>query len=626
MLKHYLTIALRTLSKQKLYTFVNLFGLTLGLTCVILILVYVQYERSFDRFHEQAERIHRIVQQQPGNVYLGSDRFAVTPAPLAGTLVSEFPEVTHATTIDTYSALLSRDDQHFYEEGLWADAHLFEVFTFPLLQGTPETALAEPNSLVLTTSLAQKIFGDEDPMGQTLLYQNQEAYTVTGVIEDVPDNAHFTFSYVASLISQNSYKRSLDNNRWNNNSWYTYFLLPQGYDYSELQAKMPAFTLKYLVDEDDDPEERNRYAVQPLTSIHLRSHINFEIAPNNDIKYIYLFSAIAVVILLLACINYMNLAVARSIKRAREVGMRKVVGAHQWQLIVQFIGESVLMSLLALALALLLAYLLLPAFGTLVERALHLDYAGDGWLLPGLLAIALVVGVVSGSYPAFFMSSLRPVHVLKGTPRHRTGRRGLPSLLVVGQYALSIILVAGSLVIYQQLRFIQNKELGYNREHVVTINIRDSALRQNRRVVKDELLRYPNVIGATVSSSLPTRISSSTTVHGWEGSTEDDELPIYQANVDYDFLDVFEIDLAEGRFFSRDFASDTAGAVVLNETAVKALGWEPGAAVGKQFKRWQDEGSVVGVVKDFHMHSFHQPIQPLMFTINADWASYFSVP
>ena len=625
MVKNYLKIAFRNLFKQKLYAVVNIVGLAVGLACVILILRYVQYELSFDTFHEKADQIHRIVQRQPGNVFLGSDHFAVTPAPLAQTLVSEFPEVLYATTIDSYNALLSHSDQHFYEDGLRADEHVFQVFTFPMIQGNPETALAEPNTIVLTASLAAKIFGDEDPMGKILIHQNEDPFTVTGVIEDVPANAHFTFSYITSIRSQENYVSNLERNSWNSNSWFTYFVVQEDVSQDQLQAKMPAFTQKYLADDEDDPDdpnERNQYIVQALTSIHLYSHVNFEMSANNDIKYIYLFSAIALVILLIACVNYMNLATARSITRAKEVGMRKVVGAHRGQLIRQFIGESMLMVFFALVLALILVHVLLPIFGRLVERDLALNYAEEGWLLLGLGGIGLVVSLFAGSYPALFMSALRPIHVLKGALGRGVRRSRLRSLLVVGQYTISIVLVIGSLVIYQQLRFIQNKELGYDREHVVVMPIRDRAVRQNTETIKNELRRHADVISVSTSSHLPARIASSTTVERWEGSSEGDELAIYQANIDYDFLDVFELELAEGRNYSRDFPSDTVGAFLLNETAVKALGWD--TAIGKQFHYWRTDGPVIGVVKDFHMHSLHQPIQPLMLRLGG-WVRHLSV-
>ena len=623
MLKNYLRVALRSLTKQKVYTFVNIIGLAVGLACFILIQRYVQYELSFDTFHEKADRIHRIVQRQPGNIYMGSDQFGVTPAPLARTLIEEFPEVTGATTIDNQKALLSLDEQHFYEDGLWGDESFFEVFTFPMTFGDARSALSEPYSIVLTSSLAEKIFGNENPMGQTVVFQNEDSYSVTGIIEDVPKNSHFTFSFVASIISQSNYMENRE--RWNNNSWFNYFVLQEGVSYTQLQKKLPAFTKKYIGHNfEEDPEDINQYYIQPLTSIHLHSHINFEISANNDIKYIYMFSAIAIVILLIACVNYMNLATARSINRAREVGMRKVVGAHRLQLVLQFIGESVLLSFLSLILALAFVHLLLPVFGRWMERDLTIGYAGDARIILGLIGIALFVGIVSGSYPAAFMSSMRPIHVLKGAIERGSGRSRLQRFLVIAQYTISIILVIGSVTIYRQLQFIQNEDMGYDREHVVVVRVRDQAVRDRFPIIRNELLRNPNIVHVATSASLPTRISSSTSVRGWEGSNEEDALPIYRVGVSHEFLDVFDIELIEGRNFSREFTSDTsnAGVFLLNETAVKAIGWD--SAVGKRFNLWENEGRVIGVVKDFHMHSLHLPIEPLMLSLRNNWASYLS--
>ncbi|MEX1054889.1 MAG: ABC transporter permease, partial [Rhodothermales bacterium] len=326
MLRNYLAVALRNLARNKGYAFINVAGLAVGLACFILIFLFIEHEHSYDRFYENGDKIHRVVQRQPGNVFLGSDYFAVTPAPLAPTLVEEFPEVSAATTVSSQSALLSSGDQHFWEEGIWADPHFFDVFSFDLRRGRGETALAEPGSIILTESLAAKIFGDLDPIGQSLLHQNRDTYTVTGIVEDPPENSTLRFDFVTTLLSQSNYANNLAKQAWNNNSWHTFFMLAPGADAADLQAKMPALVEKYVADEDDEPAERNQYIVQPLSDIHLRSTVNFDMGVRGDIRYVYLFAAIGLVILLLACVNYTNLAVARSIKRTREVGMRKVVG------------------------------------------------------------------------------------------------------------------------------------------------------------------------------------------------------------------------------------------------------------------------------------------------------------
>ena len=624
MMANYLKIALRHFKRQKLYAFVNIVGLAVGLACVILIARYIQYEGSYDRFHEKADRIYRIIQRQPGNNYLGNDYLSVTSAPLAPALGETFPEIIRTTTIWRTAALLGRGDQHFFEDGIYASAAVFDIFTFPLRRGNPATALAEPNSIVLTASLAEKLYGDANPLGTILTYhtpQEEETYTVTGMMDDVPDNAHFTFRFITSIRSNPYYRRDLEDNIRNNNSYHTYLLVREDTDAHRLQAKLPAFTKLYLADGGLD--HPNEYYLQALTDIHLHSRFNFDIAAQGDITFIYLFSAIAAVILLLACINYMTLAVARSMKRAREVGLRKVVGAHRSQLVRQFLGESFLLTSLALVLALGLVHLLLPAFSDLVERPLRMDYAENPLLLPGLLVLILLIGLLSGSYPALYLSSLRPAHVLKGSGALPSRKARLQRLLVIGQYTASIALIGGSLVIYQQLRYVENKEMGYDRTQVVTTRVRGPELADNYATLRAELLRNPNVVAVASSSALPIHVTSSTSVTGWEGGPDSEYLSIRRLIVDYDFFDVFGIGLAEGRRFSRSFATDTAGAFLFNRAAVQAFGWD--TALDKRFLFRDEEGPVIGVVNDFHMHSLHYPIEPLMIQLGTYWMGYLSV-
>lgn len=625
MLKNYVIIALRTLRKQKGYAFINIAGLVIGLACFMLILLFVQHELSYDQFHEKADRIYRVARHLPGRVFLGSDYYAVTPASLASTLEKEYPEVASATSIKNQRALLGLGKQHVLEEGLLADAHFLDVFTFPLRLGDAKTALIEPNSILLTESLARKIFGDVDPLGRTLLYQNQDIYTVTGIIPDVPGNSSLRFTFIASAHSNADYLRDTAGARWNNNSWHTFFVLTQRRSAAQLQAKMPALVEKYIAQEGDDPATHAQLILQPFQDVHLRSYFNFDIGGRGSITYVYLFAAIGLVILLLACINYTNLAVARSIKRTREVGLRKVVGAGHRQLIGQFLGESVLMTALALVLALGLVHLLLPFFGHLVERPLRLDYAGNGLLLPGLLALVGLVGLLSGSYPAFFMASLRPIEVLTGKTDRRATRFRAQRLLIVGQYAISIALVVGSVVIYRQMQYMQQKELGYDREHIVTVRVQDAALHQHYTSLREEWLRNPQIVAVTSSGSLPTNIDWRQQIRGWAGSSEDDQLPIYRFDTGYDFLEVFGMEVIAGRSFSREVPTDIDEGCLINEATARALGWTLQEAIGKQFIHDNIyERTVIGVVKDFHMHSMHLTIEPLIILLNPDQAGYIS--
>ncbi|NJO02780.1 MAG: FtsX-like permease family protein [Bacteroidia bacterium] len=612
MYKNYFKIAWRNLRRQKLYSFINIGGLAIGLTCFILIFLYVQHELSYDRFYPDADRIYRVYQRQEGNVFLGSDYFAVTPAQLASTMMKEFLEVTSATSIQTPSALLGYRRQSYWENGIRADAHFFEVFAYSFLRGNPQTALKNPRSIVLTRSLARKIFGHQNPLGQTLSYQafqEPELFTVTGVMEDLPTHASFKFSFIASILTDNNYVRDMSQEKWNGNSFYTFFKLADKAEPAVLEAKLPALIRKYVHYNGNVPFE-DQYFIQALADLHLQTNINFDIGLKGSPRYVQLFSLIAVVVLLLACVNYTNLAIARSLKRTQEVGLRKVVGATRRQLIGQFLCESVLIAGLAFVLALGLVQPLLPVFGYLLERPIELNLTENIYVLPILLGIVLLVGMLSGSYPAFFMSSLNPVQVLKGKPGRRVAGIGVQRWLVVGQFVASIVLIISSLVIYRQFQYIQNKELGYDRAHILSIQVRDPAVRERFKVIKDEFLEQPSVLEVSATEHLPVNISSSTLIKNQEGS----DLTIYQTSVDDDFLTLFDIQLIAGRNFSPDLQTDAQGKCLINETAAKALGWTPEEALGQKFNYFNGENThtIIGVVKDFHMHALYQPIEPLM--------------
>lgn len=624
MLKNYFIIAIRNLRKQKLYSFINIGGLAVGLASFLLIMVFVQHELSYDNFYKNADRIHRIVQRQTGNDYLGTDYFAVTPAPLAAVLLDEFSEITNATIVNDQMSLLQLDDQSYWEKGIWADAHFFEVFDFPLLQGNIEIVLAQPYSIVLTSSLAHKIFGEENPLGKTLLFQNEDTYTVTGIMPDLPDNSSLQYEFITTIQSESHFAEQLKQQRWGSNSYYVFFTLAEGINPQQLQTKLALSGIPQKFQTDNSYPFHDEYYVHALSDLHLQSGINFDIGLKGDKKYIYLFSIIAVLILLLACINYMNLAVARSIKRAREVGLRKVIGAARLQLMFQFLGESILIAFLALLLALALVQVLEPFFSQLVERSITLDFLGNSILLPGLIVLMIAVGIFSGSYPAIFMSRLEPVKVLKGKVDGRTSNVRVQRLLIIGQYAVSIALVMSSLVIYYQLQYMQQKELGYEKEHVVTVGVRDHSLLQNYDVIRNEWLSNSNILAMTASNSLPTNVGSSTIINDEDGSGKEDDLAIYEWRVNYDFLKVFGIELVAGRTFSPEIASDVEEGYIINETAAHALGWTPEEAIGKQFTHNGTE-TVIGVVKDFHMHSMHIAIQPLMIHYGTSWLSNISL-
>lgn len=631
MFRNYFKISIRNIYKQKLYAAINIGGLAVGLCCFILIFLFVQHELSYDRSYENADRIYRIIrryQADETHLYPGLQYSAFSPAPLGSALVKEFPEVTVATTVDKQTALLGLEkDDHYLEDGLLADEHFIEIFNYRFIQGSAKSALDNPKSIVLTESLSKKIYGDKDPLGQTLIYQNGTPnryrevihigapYMVTGVIKDPPENTSFRFSFIASILSNVDYADAINGSSWGNGQ-HTFFLMAEGIDPVAFQEKLPAALDKYS-------EEEDKYVIQPLNKIYLQSNVNDNLGSKGDPKYIFLFSAIALVVLLLACANYMNLAIARSVNRAREVGLRKVVGARRQQLIFQFLGESVLITFLALLLALGLAQLFLPVFGNLIERGIKLNFLENTLLIPGLFALIFVVGLISGSYPALYMSSLRPFLVLKGKIGNRASGINLQKSLVVMQYGVSIILVIGSMVIYRQLQFIQNKELGYDKEHVITIDSRDNSVNKNFDVIHNELLQNPQIIAVTKSGHLPTNIRGRFTYRRKEhGNKEDEESLMYRSLVHYDFLEVFGIQLIAGRDFSKEIKSDMRAACMINETAAKAQGWTPEEAIGSVYG---NDFPVIGVIRDIHMHSMHEPIQPLMLILHNGRGRYISL-
>ncbi len=623
MFKNYLITAVRNIRRNKVYSLLNIFGLAIGMAAFILIFLYVRYELSFDRWHDNAGRIYRVVQKQPGNVHLGSDRIAVSPSPLAAALMQDYPQVVSATRINYVPvAPFSYKDKSFVESsGLWVDPYFFKVFSVELVSGNTETALNEYNSILLSESKARKFFGEENPLGKTIQFNNRYDMVVTGIFKDFPKNSHFTSDIMMPFDAQRTLtNRNLDT--WGSNSYYTYLLLQEGADPNALEGQLTALFKRYSKGE--AWEDTAEFYMQRLTRIHLYSNINFEIAPNGNIKYIYLFSSIAFLILFIACINYVNLATARSAKRSKEVGMRKVVGAHRSQLVKQFLGESTLITFIALCLTLELVTLSLPAFNRFIERDIAFNLVENPGLLIGVLITFAFVALLAGGYPAAYISKFRPISALKSLSDKGKRSSFMRNTLVVFQFVISILLILSTVVVYSQLRFIQNREMGYNREHIVVLRPRDRNLRKQIEVFKSELRGHTDILGVSASTSLPNSISSSSHP-SWPGKPEDLDAPIYFCECDYDFVDVFDLKLASGRNFSRDFTSDANGAFLINESAVKTIGWDE--PLGKQFYRWDDEphGQIVGVLKDFHMHSLHQEIAPLYVFLDPENYRYVSI-
>ena len=600
---NYFKIALRNLLKNKLHSYINMAGLTIGMSTFILIALYVQYELSYDQHFEDSSQIYRVYTKLIGSDFRGTNEFAVSPMPLAQTLKKDFAEVEQATTLTISKELVSTQGNVFRESGLYADEYSFDIFNFPVLEGVGKEALKDPTAILITKSLADKYFGDEPAIGKTLTINQKKLLTVKGIIQDPPKNQHFQFDYITTLFNKRYSK--YDVGKWGNNNYWTYMKLAEGQDDEALQTKLETIDQMAAPAYEDVPF-KPAFKLQTITDIHLYSQMNVELQANSDIRYLYLFGAIGFIILFLAAVNYMNLATAGSAKRATEVGVRKVMGAHKGQLIRQILGESFLLTFMSFVIALALTNLVLPIFNQLVDKYIPFSIIGNQWLLIGLLSTALLIGGLSGLYPALFLAVIMPVNAFRGNFL-KDYRRGtsLRNLLVIGQFVAAIVLAIGSVVVYQQLQFIQNKKLGYNRDEVVYVSLQQGPSLNKIATLEAELKKHPGIKQVAYAANLPLNSYNSGTVDDWEGNTTGEELQIYRNYVGYEFFDLFEMEIVEGRSFSPNHPTDTAEAYVLNEAAVNVIGWEK--AVGKQFL----DGQVIGVVKNFHFQPFNFAIQPM---------------
>ena len=615
MFKNYVTISLRNLLKSKWISFINITGLAVGLASFILILAYVQHEFSYDRFFEKADRIHRIL--------IGDQRFGketeyndTNPELLAPLLKSEFPEIVNSTRIykssSTEKVVVQKENLVFYADGLYADENFLEIFTYPFISGGRRGALSGPKVVVLTEALARKLFGTEDPLGQTIAYREKRRtyyVKVSGVIEDVPENTHLKFDYILSMETLRTDERnSYMFNTWDIWNFLTYVELMPNVAKAVIEDKAPQFIKNYFSSENLSTDKTS-VVLQPVTDIHLRSQVRGERATNNEIRYIYLFGSIAVIILLIACINYMNLTTARSANRAKEIGIRKVTGANRSQIFHQFMGESIFTVLLATGLALGLVHLFLPQFRTLIAVDLHINYIENLGLLILIFGATFTAGILSGIYPAAVLSSFLPVKVMRA--QSPSGKKGsfFRNTLVVIQFCASIILLVGTLVIFRQMHFIKSERLGYDREHVVIIPIQEEETRKKSGLLKAELSKLPEVQNVSLSSGLPTDIRSH--LYGTKFQTDEGEtitMDFYFDYVDHDFTDVFKVEIVQGRKFSKEHGDDDT-CFYVNEAFVKKLGWAEPA--GKEFKAMGKVRKVVGVVKDFHFATLHNEIEPM---------------
>ncbi|NIM90224.1 MAG: FtsX-like permease family protein [Candidatus Aminicenantes bacterium] len=613
MLKSYLKIAFRNIGKHKGFSFINIAGLAIGMACCILILLWIQDELSYDKFHENRNELYRVftkVQYSDGRTNLFTESYF----PLSRVLTEECPEVVAASRYAThYGLLVKYGEKSFAEDSFgFADASFLSMFSFPFLKGDPKTALSDKFSVVITEEMSQKYFGREDPMGKTLNVNDQVDLQVTGVIEEVPLDSSLQFDF---LIPYPLYWGPdwTEPDHWGGNPLETYVLLNKNAVTYETEKKITSIKEKH----DPSPATQSTTLnLQPLTRIHL-----YGLEGGGPVTYIYIFLAVALFVLIIACINFMNLSTAKAATRAGEVGMRKVVGARKADLIKQFFGESILLSFIALFLALLIVELLLPVFNNLSGKQLALGFSSNIIIILGLLGIAVFTGVVSGSYPALFLSSLQPVKVLKGSVPLSSGSSLFRKVLVVSQFALSIFLIIGTAIIYRQLNYMKNRDMGYDANQLIFIYVQRD-LTAKYESVKNELLKNSNILSVTRSLQVPSNIGSTVSALDWEGKNPDESVSMNWDIVDFDYFETLKMEMVQGRGFSREFGSDVSGAYIVNEEAAELMGME--SPVGKRLSVFRNEGKVIGVVKNFHFKSLHNEITPFVFWMNPGWASMMS--
>ena len=601
MLNNYLKIVSRNIKRHKGYSFINIMGLAVGMACCIMMLLWVQDELSWDRFHENGDHIFRVIaeQQTIGETILN----ARTPDPLLPALRENFPEIVDAIRFQGFDGwVVSANGKTFTNDDLGtADPSFFEMFSFPFIQGDPKTALQDRYSIVITEDMANKYFGTDDPMGKIIDIGIR--FKVTGVIKNIPHNSHLHFDCIFPIINmEDCWEEDFED--WDRIAFYTYIQLEENSPVGEVNQKISDVVRTY------HPESNiERIFLQPLHRIHLYSNYQWDLDNYNqsDISFVYIFAITALTILLIACINFMNLSTARAGQRAREVGMRKVVGARRTDIIKQFFGEAILLAFVSLCFALVMASLFLPVFNGLTGKQLTLEFTGNLPFIAGLGLITLFTGMVSASYPALFISSFRPVKVLKGASPAGTGHRSrLRKALVVFQFTLTIVLIIGTGIVHNQLDYMVNRDLGFDKDHILYFPM--GFLYRDWAAAKQALLQNPNILYAT-NSYPPNGKPWASTDFDWEGKKPEEKVVMYPYGVDEDYLNTFRMRMADGRFFSKAFATDTAK-YVINEAAVRAMGMT--SPVGRWVSYGGRKGQVIGVIGDFHQSSLHGEIEPLI--------------
>lgn len=610
MLKNYLLITLRTLFRNKAFSAINIIGLAFGMSCSLIILLWVNDEMSMDAFHEHNYRLYRVLEKQTytnGSIFV----FSSTPGPMAPVIKEKFPEIELASRITwPENRLFAVQEKSFYQEGRFVDADFLKMFSFKLWQGDTATALKSMYSIILSKGMAERFFGNENPIGKVLLMDNEDSFTVSAVLDDIPSTSSFKFDY---LISFDYYYKKNENwlSQWGNNNIRTNLLLRPDANVAALAGKMT-----------QELKERSEgsnvtFMLQKFHDAYLYGKFENGVLTGGRIEYVRIFLIVAVLVLVIASINFMNLTTAQSAKRAKEVGLRKTIGAVRGQLTAQFLGESMLMVIMASIMAIAISFLMLPLFNQVADKQLQLSLVD----LPSLsifVAIILFTGLLSGSYPAFYVSSFQPSRVLKGQLRSGTGAAQFRKVLVVLQFSLSIMLIISTIVVYKQLNFVQQKDIGFNRDNVIYMRLQGD-IAKHKEAIYQQLKDNPAIEHVSFSSANPIDFGNSTSNLEWEGKAQDEQILFSNFSADEDFVSTMQMSIVEGRTFSKAFPSDTSN-FIINEAAKKVMGFD--VAAEQPLTLWGErKGKIIGVVKDFHFQSIHSKVEPLFIMFEPDWFS-----
>jgi ABC-type antimicrobial peptide transport system permease subunit len=598
MLKNYFKTTWRNIKRNRFYSFINIMGLAVGMACCIIILLWIQDEFKYDKFHKNYSNIYRTIPELQGRKYVSN------PLALAAVFKAQYPEVKQIARFCNRSWLLKHGDRIHNQNGALVDDEFLKIFTFPLLKGTPDSVFKSQNSIVLTEKAAASFFGGQDPIGKTILVNNNLQLIVTGIVKNVPKNSHLRFDFLASMRLMGAREHT----SWSYEAA-TYTLLTKDISLPDFSKKISGFVMEH----DKRTNQEVVLHIQPLYKVHL-----YSLNGTDPIIYIYIFLTIALAILIIACINFINLATARSNTRAKEIGMRKVMGAEKANIIRQYVGESIIFSAIAFLVAIFLVILFLPTFNNLANKELTLNILGNSTSLFILVGIILFTGFLSGIYPAFLLSSFKPANVLKGGI-FQSGSGGylLRKILVVFQFTATIVLIIGTIVMYKQINYIRNKDIGLNRDHVVVINM-NRELRGAYRAFKNSLKQIPNVLVVSAARRIPTNIGHINPCY-WEGKGPKDYVTMTDASIDYDYFKTLGMQVIKGRSFSEQYATDRQN-YILNQEAARITGLE--SPIGKMFSVWRDEGKIIGIVKDFHSSSLHNEIGPVVFTLSQRHGSH----